>query len=481
MKYKLSKYLFVAFALVLLATSFNSCRKENFYNGSNSILSFSSDTLRFDTVFTELSTVTRFFKIENKTNTSVRLDKISLRNLDGLGTFRINVDGTSGTSFFDVEVPAKDYIYVFVEATVDPNSQTNPFVIIDEILYEYGDVQQVSYLSAWGQNAYYHVGEIYENSANITWNNDLPHVILRNDTFPGVGVDSSSVLNIVPGCRIYVAQGAGLFVDGQLYIGNSTSQDSVVFRSNRIETLQNGIDFEDNPGLWQGIALFSGSKAEIYNTCINQAIWGIQARHYSEEITDMVDDSGRPDILLDKVQIKNSAQNALVAINAKLVVRNSMFYSSGSTTVAIGLGGDVKFDNCTMFNNGVSGSDASSTLVLSNYAQTSSGTGVNDLDVGNFTNCIVYGSDVEKMAFSKDDQATFNYAFKNCLLKTELEAQGGFTNCIFNQDPLFESSSDSDFHLRDNSPAIAAGFNNGIMVDLYFRPRASFDIGAIAY
>ena len=278
MKNNLSKYFFIALTLLLFATSLNSCRKENFYNGSNSILSFSADTLRFDTVFTQLSTVTRYFKIENKTNTSVLLNKISLRNWHGLGTFRINVDGTSGTSFTNVEVPAKDYIYVFVEATVDPNSLSNPFIIVDEILYEYGDVSQVSYLSAWGQNAHYHVGEVY-NSQNITWNNDLPHVILRDDTFPGVGVDSSSVLTIAPGCRIYVAQGAGIFVDGQLYIGNSTSQDSVVFRSNRIDTLQNQVDFENNPGLWQGIALFSGSKAVIYNTRINHAIWGIQARH----------------------------------------------------------------------------------------------------------------------------------------------------------------------------------------------------------
>ena len=195
----------------------------------------------------------------------------------------------------------------------------------------------------------------------------------------------------------------------------------------------------------------------------------------------MVDDSGRPDILLDKVEIKNSALNALVAINAKLVVKNTMFYSSGKTTVALGLGGDIKFDNCTMFNNGVSGSDASAVLVLSNYAQTSGGTGVNDLDVANFTNCIVYGSDVEKISFSKDDQATFNYSFKNCLLKTGLETQGGFTNCVFNQDPLFENSSNGDFHLRDNSPAIAAGFNNGILTDIYFKPRANFDIGAVAY
>lgn len=467
-------------AVVLVATSLSSCRKENFYNGSNPILSFSTDTLSFDTVFTQVGTITRYFRIENNTNKSVLLNRVSLQNKDGLGTFRINVDGDPGTEFTQIEVPAKDFIYVFAEATVDPNNETNPFVIQDELIYEYNGISQTSYLEAWGRNAVYHKGEIYRDS-NITWTNVLPHVILRNDTFPGVGVDSFSVLNIAPGTEIYIAQGAGIFVDGELYIGNASSEDAVVFKSSRIEKPQYGNDFVDNPGLWQGIALFSGSKAAIYNTCINQAIWGIQARHYTEQISDMVNDNGRPDILLDKVQIKNSAINALIALNAKLVVTNSMFYNSGKAAVAIGLGGKAAFDNCTIYNNGVSGSEDAFCLQLSNFASTASGQGVSSLEQANFTNCIVYGSGEEQIKLANDPQADFNYSFKNCLAKTLLESEGGFTDCIFNQNPEFVSASENDFHLEDHSPCINAGFNNGILVDVFFNTRPNFDIGAVAY
>ena len=451
-----------------------------FYQGKDAVLSFETDTLRFDTVFTEMATITRFFKVHNNSNATVMLNEIKLKNLSGLNTFRMNVDGTPGTTASNVEIPANDYIYIFVEATVNPTVQSNPFVIVDEISYSYNNTEQTSYLSAWGQNAHYHKGEVYRNEV-VTWQNDLPHIVLNGNGFPGVGVDSFATLNIMPGCKIYVGQGAGLFVDGKLNVGLLGNQDSVVFRSSSIETLQNGTDLENNPGLWQGIAMFSGSVLKMYNTCINQAIWGLQARHYSETIYQMLDDAGRPDILLDKVQIKNSALNALIAINANIVVTNSMFYHSGAQTVAIGLGGNIQFDNCTIYNSGIAGSDEKEALILSNIAQTATGTGVHPLDMAAFTNCIFYGNANEKLSFNKDNQAAFNYAFKNCLIKTEDATNPFFENCIINQNPNFENTSDDNFHLKSNSPCIAAGFNNGLTEDIYFSPRTNNDIGAIAY
>ena len=474
------KYLPFIICIIILGISLSSCRKELLYKGNEKILSFSSDTLQFDTVFTQIGTVTRFFKIENPSQNAILLKKIELMNLNGLNTFRINVDGVSGTKFENITIPPKDFIYVFAEATIDPMNLTNPFVILDEIRYSFNDVIQSSYLEAWGRDAYFHRGEVYIGK-NITWLADKPHVILRDDTFPGVGVDSSSVLNIEPGCEIYSAQGTGIFVDGELHVGALGNQDSVVFRSARIETLQNEINFEENPGLWQGITLFSGSKATFYNVCINQAIWGLQIRRFSEDINDMLVDAARPEVILDKVQIKNSALNALIALNADLTVTNSIFYYSGANTVAIALGGKAKFDNCTIYNNGVAGSDDSEGLILSNFVQTSQGTGVHPLESADFTNVLIHGNASEQLIFSEDDLVDFNYNFTNCLLKTELESQGGFTNCLFNQDPLFEDANDANFNLRDNSPCINAGVDNGITEDIYFSPRLSFDIGAVAY
>lgn len=479
MTIKKSLHIFSALVLfVVLISMGSSCRKEGLYTGSDGVLKFSVDTLQFDTVFTTVGTVTRNFRIENTSNKTLQLD-INLKNLDGLETFRINIDGVSGTEFTDVQIPANDYIYAFVEATIDYGNTNNPFIILDAIEYKYNDITQESYLQAWGQDAYFHSGVIY--SQDILWKNDKPHVIVGDTFFGGVGVDTFSTLTIEPGCQIYSAFGAGLYIEGKLNIGLDGNQEQVTFQSTRVETLQNGIGFDDNAGLWRGIVLFSGSKANIYNTSISQAIIGIQGRLH-DNISVLIDNTSRPEILLDKVEIKQSSQNGFIAINCKSTVTNSLFYASGAQTVALALGGEATFDNCTMYNNGTSGSDASEALILSNFVQTNTGEGgLNHLDNADFTNCIIYGGAEEKLAFSTDSQVDFNYSFTNCLLKTQLESEGGFTDCIFNEDPDFENTAEDDFHLQDGSPCIAAGFDNGISEDFYFTNRSQFDIGAVAY
>ena len=148
--------------LVLLAVIlFSSCKKDRFYEGQGQVLTFSADTLTFDTVFTTVGSVTRYFRVENPLKEAIKIDEIRLVGLNGT-QFRINVDGISGRSVTDVEIPPQDYVYIFAEATIDPNNQNNPFVVLDEIQYVYNGTQQSSYLRAWGQNAHFHYGEIIE-------------------------------------------------------------------------------------------------------------------------------------------------------------------------------------------------------------------------------------------------------------------------------------------------------------------------------
>ena len=157
------------FSFLILAFALSSCKKDRFYEGTDGVLTFSADTLTFDTVFTSVGSITRFFKVENPLKEAIKIDEIRLAQIPGV-QFRINVDGISGTSVFDVEIPPKDFIYIFAEVPVDPTSQNNPFVLLDEIQYFYNGTQQSSYLRAWGQNAYFHYGEIIEGDS--IWQND---------------------------------------------------------------------------------------------------------------------------------------------------------------------------------------------------------------------------------------------------------------------------------------------------------------------
>ena len=74
----------------------SSCKKP--LNFSKSNLSFSQDTIIFDTVFTTIGSVTKRFKIYNADSKPLKIDEITL--LGGSNSnFRINVDGVAGTYF----------------------------------------------------------------------------------------------------------------------------------------------------------------------------------------------------------------------------------------------------------------------------------------------------------------------------------------------------------------------------------------------
>lgn len=96
------------------------CNKEEIVLTENIQLTFSADTLRFDTVFTELGSATRILKVYNNENQRIRLDRIAIESGSGI-SFRMNVDGIAGKEVLNVEIPARDSLYVFAEVTVDPD------------------------------------------------------------------------------------------------------------------------------------------------------------------------------------------------------------------------------------------------------------------------------------------------------------------------------------------------------------------------
>src|SRR5579862_8751340 len=114
----------IVLAMPLMLLFFSNCKKDQF---TTSPLAFSNDTLTFDTVFTTLGSTTLYFKVFNHSKNPAKFD-VQLMHLEGQ-QFRINVDGTPGDHFSGVQIPGKDSIYVFVEVTVDPNNQQNPFVL----------------------------------------------------------------------------------------------------------------------------------------------------------------------------------------------------------------------------------------------------------------------------------------------------------------------------------------------------------------
>ena len=485
---------------------FSNCKKD--VANANS-LSFSTDTLTFDTVFTTLGSTTQYFKVFNHSKQPLTINSIQLQQLQGT-QYRMNVDGTPGTSFTNIQIPGRDSIYVFVEVTVNPNSTTTPFVIIDNVDFTVGNKTQTVFLQAFGQNAHFHYGQEILSGQSQTWNNDLPHVIINNGSLPGVLVDCGATLNIKPGCRILFQSGSAMFVEGTLNAISHDWHDSIIFRGVRLEQY-----YQDQPGQWFGIAFLRSNtcvaQGNFDHCVINESQYGIYAggSASSSNASDFQGSAQRPVINIQRSIVENAQYNAVYGFNADITANNSLFFTAGDYLIKLALGGIYNFTNCTMYNVGnASVNHQTPILLLSNVVSVTQANNTNlfypEPLTSNFTNCIIYGSLPNEITFANFDYldlARFNNKFNYCLMTTPADALAMFatanTKNIFNKDPLFTNAAGNVFSLSDstNSSVPVSGYFSpavdysptGLTTDLYdhMRPVSKstnpykFDIGAI--
>ena len=186
-----------------------SCRRDDYYDGKDINITFSEDTLRFDTVFTTIGSATRFIKIFNPKDQPILVD-VSLKNSSN-SFFRINADGIKGPVVKNIEINSRDSIYIFVEVTVDPDQplSISPFILTDEIEVTANGNSFIAHLEAWGQNANYIPSTAGKGkgallSCNLgerIWNDPKPYVIY------GILYIDSCKLILPAGTKIYVHGG----------------------------------------------------------------------------------------------------------------------------------------------------------------------------------------------------------------------------------------------------------------------------------
>ncbi|HLP50514.1 MAG TPA: hypothetical protein VK154_06485 [Chitinophagales bacterium] len=494
---KLVQLLFI-FTIPAIALLLSNCRKEQFGDAN---ISFSRDTLTFDTVFTSLGSTTKYFKVFNTDKKAVRIENIQLMHLNGSQEFRINVDGENGDHFTNIEIPAKDSIYIFVEVTVNPNSAATPFVIIDDVQFLIGGQTSTVHLQAFGQNAHYHYGEEIKNGESKFWSNDLPHVIIAHDSVPGVYVRCNSTLTIMPGTKVFFAGSSALFVEGTLNAVANNWSDSIVFQGARLEQF-----YDNRPGQWFGIVFlrnYDCTPQGLFDHCVvNESTYGLYVGAGTDTLGPLyVGDQYRPNVVIKNSIIKNSSLNAVYGFNANILAENCLFYTCGENVVKFGLGGEYNFNHCTMYNTGSNFVEhKNEVLLLSNLLTANNQIVAQEPLKTIFTNCVVYGSLQNEVSFNNYNEVLtnltdFENTFSYCAVKTKqdtFELQTTYTGMVYNQDPMFRDAQSGNFTPRDstdvdyNSPLIDHA-PIGLGEDIYDRMRPvsktsnpnKFDIGAV--
>lgn len=459
--------IYYCFLLTIFCLSFSSCQKDSFITSENAQLSTSVDSLKYDTVFTNIGSITQSFKINNPNNQKLLLSKIKL--MSGTSSaFKINVNGVSTNEVSNIEIAARDSIYVFVIVNVNPNNASLPFIVKDSILIMYNGNSHFVQLEAYGQNANFLRNNVVKG--NITWTNNLPYVILGS-----LRIDSTALLIIEPGCKIYSHADAPFIVDGTLVI-NGTKNENVIFNGDRLDA-----DYKDFPASWPGIYFRGSSKNNILK-------YAVIKNAYQAVVAEKPAGNANPKLILHQCIIDNAFDVGLLGVNSTIKADNSLIINCG-TNVSFTYGGDYDLTNCTVAaysNNHIV--HKKPVLVTNNFASLGASTLTADLNAV-FRNSIFWGDNgsVEnEVTVIKEGSNSFTILFDHCLYKVKDDPLYSTINeTIKNLDPQFDSIDVSkqlyNLHItKDGAPGINKGINGtgfGKDLDDYKRAVGLPDIG----
>lgn len=466
MKTKTTLNIFMMSALMVLII-FTSCRKDETISSDPSYkLSFSTDSIMFDTVFTTMGSVTKRLMVYNPNENSVIISKVKLAGGSN-SPYRVNIDGASGTSVSNIEIGGNDSIYVFVRVTVDPVNDNLPLVVKDSVIFETnGNVQDVDLIS-WGQDAHFIVADQYidglppfsyiaREGENIHWANDKPYVIV------GYGVvDSAASLTIDAGCKIHFYNSAGMWIYryGAIQV-NGTLEEPVMFQGVRLEQ-----EYQDVPAQWDRIWINeSDVNSEFNYAVIKNGTIGIQAETLRTGLSNT--------LVLNNTQILNMQGWGIFTRFYQIEGNNVIIANAGSSLLNLTTGGSYQFKNSTFANYWSYDVRQDPLLHISDYFILQNGdeqliyTG--DLENAYFGDCIFYGSLENEILLDKYPESTslFNYNFDYSLLKTLNTNDEFYTNCIFNEDPIFTDYLSNNYHIDSLSPAKQMGIPMGNPYDL---------------
>ena len=478
--------------------SLTSCRNEFDFEFSNGGLSFSKDTVYLDTVFTNIGSITYTLKVYNKSDKNISIPSLKLGK--GMTSkYRLMVDGMPGQEFQNVEMLAKDSMYIFVSVTADvADSNPTDFLYTDQILFGEGSNQQKVELVTLIQDAYfifpqrnqlpdetYEYEQLYlgddangipqyvkasfldendpDNGNELQWNNSKPYVVYGYAVVP-----PTKTLTVQAGARVHfhdnsgliVANNASLHIEGEPSNTNALEKE-VIFEGDRLEP-----DFADVPGQWGTIWLTQGStNNQIKNLTIKNATVGI--------LVTGNDGSPTPTLDIENTQIYNCANVGLLARTGNIEGRNVVINNCGQTSLACTIGGSYDFTHCTFAN--YWSSPSQTCLILNDYYETSTEVVTEILEKADFKNCVFYGSSNLSIRLTKkSDDNNYNYSFKNCLIKFidsnnlinnelyDFPNNTKYENCIYsfnnsNNLPRFENPNKNKFNILINSSVIGLG------------------------
>ncbi len=464
--------------LVAVALFFGSCRPddEKLSMSPSLRLSFDRDSVIFDTVFVQTGSVTKRLWVYNTDKNAVNIERIELAKASG-NQYSLIINGQETNAVNNLRLRGDDSMLVLVKVSINPNNNLQPFLVNDSITFRTnGNLQDVK-LVAFGQNAYFHLpGPI---DCSTPWDSLKPHVI-----YGEVYVPPGCTLNIQPGVKVYAHSGSLIGVAGTLMV-NGTAEHRVQFRGDRREPR-----YEDDrhPGQWTGIVFAEGltTTSKINYADIRNAVVGVYvgSNNSGSQIND---------VELRHCVIKNMISHGLIAYTSNVLAENCIFTNAGEAAVGTYIGGNYKFNYCTITNYGNLFQHDKPSARFEVRTKLSNGLFEEAPLKLELYNSIVWGTFKDEILFLPgSDTGDMELFVENNIIRTDVfRSQLEFTNQVsqFVSYPEFKQPYFLDFRPDSaDSPALNKGeilgsFTNPVMVDVFGKPRplggSQPDLGAI--
>ena len=468
-------------ALLAMTTMLSCDDDDSFTTSRSNLLTFSTDTINMDTVFSKVPTSTYSFWVYNRSGDGIRCTTVRLSKGNQSG-FRVNVDGiylseTTGYATTNVEIRDDDSIRVFVELTAPTNGMETPQLNEDDLVFtlESGIEQSVVLMAyAWDADM---LTNVHYDSDTTIGGDGQPIVV-----YGGMTIDSLATVTIAAGTSIYFDSGAGLDIYGTL-IADGEAGNEVVLRGIRTDNMFDYLPYDRVSGQWEGVTIHSSSFNNVFTfTDIHSTFDGVVCD--SSEVT-------TPKLALYNSTIHNCQGYGLKATNCYIEMRNTQVSNTLDDCVQID-GGYALLLHCTLAQFYPFDSDRGNAL---SYYHSSD----KPLEALECVNTLVtgYADDViDGVTYVEEDP--FYYYYVSSILRTpEVEDESGRLQNVIWEDTESEDSitgerhfvlvdadyQDYDFHLDSLSPAIgAADPTYSLSIDRDGNPRDDApDIGAYEY
>ncbi|MEP1788783.1 hypothetical protein [Reichenbachiella sp.] len=424
-------------------------------------LSYSTDTVTFDTLFSSVGSITKRFKVYNRNSKAINVSRMYLGN-DDQSPYTMVVNGKEGKGFENEVIFGKDSLLVLVEVLIDTNDQSLPFLVKDSITVEYNGRSENIKLVSWGQDAIFINNR--EIECNVTWTKDRPYVI-----YDSAWVSQGCQLTVEAGTKIFIDNDAFFTIAGTLLI-EGTAEEKVEIRNTRLDQ-----KYSVAPGQWGSLFFFPGSTGNSIDHAIikNGTNGMILAINLSN--------GEGAQVQISNTSIQHMSESGIAAYAGEISAQNLEIFHCQNQLLAGFVGGNYSFEHCTFSNEPNDFTREGASVGFTNFLEFSDGSlYANDITL-RLSNSIIWGREDEELALDFSASTMEDVKIERNIIRSSASSWVDIGNYISqdNNYPGFYSPNTFNYQIDSLSSARDSALISTITHDLLGTVRdVAPDIGA---